>query len=183
MVSPEFRMVSPESGRNHRKILWETKGVAKLSSCNIERTCLFVYNRVMGKFEFTSYPSRKDRKQQHLTSKLQSGTGTASQNMSEYVEEGLLTIDNNMAENSSRPFVLGRKNWIFSGTQEGARTSALLYSLVETAKANNLEPYGYLRYIFTRLPLSTTQEDYKALLPWNIIQKQLDSAAGSVTGG
>jgi len=100
-----------------------------------------------------------------------------------YVEDGLLTIDNNMAENSIRPFVLGRKNWLFSGTPEGARASALLYSLIETAKANNLEPYGYLRYIFTRLPLATTQEDYKALLPWNISQKQLDSAAGSVTGG
>jgi transposase len=93
-----------------------------------------------------------------------------------YIEDGRLSIDNNMAENSIRPFVLGRKNWLFSGTPEGADASARLYSLIETAKANNLEPYAYLRYIFTRLPLATTLEEYEALLPWNIAREQLDWA-------
>ena len=65
----------------------------------------------------------------------------------------------------------------------GSRGSALLYIQVKTARANILEPYGYLRYFFTRLPLATTKEDYKALLLWNISRKQLDSAAGSVPGG
>ena len=83
-----------------------------------------------------------------------------------YIEDGNLSIDNNMAENSIRPFVLGRKNWLFSGTPEGAEASALLYSLIETAKANKLEPWAYLRYIFDRLPLGATLEDYEALLPW-----------------
>jgi transposase len=90
-----------------------------------------------------------------------------------YIEDGNLSIDNNMAENSIRPFVLGCKNWLFSGTPEGAQASALLYSLIETAKANKLEPYAYLRYIFEKLPVAVTLEDYEALLPWNITPKQL----------
>jgi len=63
-----------------------------------------------------------------------------------YIEDGNASIDNNMAENSIRPFVVGRKNWLFCGTPEGAQASALLYSLIETAKANKLEPYAYLLY-------------------------------------
>ena len=90
-----------------------------------------------------------------------------------YIEDGNLTIDNNIAENSIRPFVVGRKNWLFSGTPEGAEASALLYSLIETAKANKLEPYAYLRYIFEKLPIAATLEDYEALLPWNITPEQL----------
>jgi transposase len=85
-----------------------------------------------------------------------------------YIEDGNLTIDNNLAENSIRPFVIGRKNWLFSGTPEGAEASALLYSLIETAKANKLEPYAYLRHIFDRLPTASSLEDYEALLPWNV---------------
>ncbi len=73
-----------------------------------------------------------------------------------YLEDGRLSPDNNFAENSIRPFVAGRKNWLFSGTPEGAGASALLYSLIETAKANGLEPYCYLRHIFEKLPLART---------------------------
>ncbi len=78
-----------------------------------------------------------------------------------------------MAENSIRPFVIGRKNWLFSGTAEGAKASALLYSLIETAKANKLESYAYLRYIFETLPVISLQENYKVLLPWNVTTEQL----------
>ena len=85
-----------------------------------------------------------------------------------YLKHGMLSMDNNAAENAIRPFVVGRKNWLFSGTPEGAEASALLYSLIETAKANGLEPYAYLRYLFTNLPLAKTLEDYEALLPWNL---------------
>lgn len=85
-----------------------------------------------------------------------------------YIEDGRLAPDNNMAENCIRPFVVGRKNWLFSGTPEGAEASALLFSLIETAKANKLEPYTYLRYIFERLPLADTLEELEALLPWNL---------------
>ncbi len=65
------------------------------------------------------------------------------------------------------------KNRLFSGTPEGAEASALFYSLIETAKANKLEPYAYLRYIFDKLPLAETLEDYEALLPWNLSREQL----------
>jgi transposase len=91
-----------------------------------------------------------------------------------YLEDGRLPIDNNMAENAIRPFVVGRKNWLFSGTPEGAEASALLYSLIETAKANKLEPYVYLRFIFEKLPTAESLQDYEALLPWNVTSKQLD---------
>ena len=65
-----------------------------------------------------------------------------------YLADGRLSPDNNAAENAIRPFVIGRKNFLFGGTPEGAAAIALFYSLIETAKANKLEPYAYLRFIF-----------------------------------
>lgn len=84
-----------------------------------------------------------------------------------YVEQGYLPIDNNTAERAIRPFVIGRKNWLFSDTPKGATASAQLYSLVETAKANGQEPYTWLRHALERLPQASSVEDYEALLPWN----------------
>ena len=84
-----------------------------------------------------------------------------------YVEAGHLPIDNNRAENAIRPFVIGRKNWLFSDTPKGATASAQLYSLIETAKANGREPYAWLRHVLKRLPAAQSVEDYEALLPWN----------------
>ncbi|AEV61021.1 ISPsy5, transposase [Pseudomonas ogarae] len=84
-----------------------------------------------------------------------------------YVEQGYLPIDNNTAERAIRPFVIGRKNWLFSDTPKGATASAQLYSLVETAKANGQEPYAWLRHALERLPQASSVEDYEALLPWN----------------
>lgn len=85
-----------------------------------------------------------------------------------YVEDGWLRPDNNLAENAIRPFVIGRKNWLFSGTPEGAQASATIYSLVETARANKIDAYWYLRYLFEYLPMARTAEDYRALLPMYI---------------
>lgn len=99
-----------------------------------------------------------------------------------YLKDGRLSIDNNAAENSIRPFVVGRKNWLFAGTAEGAAASAALYSLVETAKANGLEPYSYFRHIFDKLPTANTLDDLQALLPWNLNRKEL-LAAATGTGG
>jgi transposase len=73
--------------------------------------------------------------------------------------------DYNWAENVLRPFVVGRKGWLFSGLPNGAKDSATLYSLIETAKACGLEPYHYLRHLFEKLPHAQTEEDYQALLP------------------
>ena len=82
-----------------------------------------------------------------------------------YVKDGLLPIDNNLTENAIRPFVVGRKNWLFCDTVAGAHASANLYSLIETAKANGIEPHEYLRTVFTELPQATTVEAIEALLP------------------
>ncbi len=90
-----------------------------------------------------------------------------------YLEDGRLAPDNNSAENAIRPFVVGRKNWLFSGTPEGAEASALLYSLIETAKANRLEPYAYLRHIFEKLPAASSLKDFETLLPWNMTPKHI----------
>mgnify|MGYP000662690014 FL=1 len=85
-----------------------------------------------------------------------------------YVHDGRLNIDNNPVENAIRPFAIGRKNWMFSNSQQGAKASAMLYSIIETAKANRLEPYAYLRTLFTRLPSCETVDDFEALLPGNV---------------
>lgn len=91
-----------------------------------------------------------------------------------YLEDGRLRPDNNLAENAIRPFVLGRKNWLFAATPAGAHASAALYSIIETAKANRLEPYWYLRYLFDRLPEAKSTEDYQALLPHCVEASQLE---------
>jgi transposase len=83
-----------------------------------------------------------------------------------YLEDARLPIDNNLVENAIRPFVLGRKNWLFSYSENGADSSAALYSLVETAKANGKEPFKYLNELFEKLPAAKTDEDYKRLLPY-----------------
>ena len=70
-----------------------------------------------------------------------------------------------MAENTIRPFVVGRKNWLFSASPDGASASAAIYSLIETAKANGLEPYWYFRYLLEKLPEAMTEDNYRALLP------------------
>jgi hypothetical protein len=91
-----------------------------------------------------------------------------------YLDDGRLEIDNNGAENAIRPFVVGRKNWLFSASVKGVKASANLYSLIETAKANGLEPYTYLRYLFTELPKAETVEAIEALLPGNLAEDQLN---------
>jgi transposase len=85
-----------------------------------------------------------------------------------YLESPYLTPDNNACENAIRPFVLGRKNWLFNKSPEGAESSCGIYSLIETAKQNSLEPMKYLHELFERCPLATSIEDWKKLLPWNI---------------
>ena len=87
--------------------------------------------------------------------------------LTRYVGNADWPIDNNAAENAIRPFVVGRKAWLFSHSQRGASASANLYSLIETAKANQVEPYQYLSWLFDRLPV-TPAEDIDQLLPWNM---------------
>ena len=93
------------------------------------------------------------------------------------LDDGRLEVDNNLCENAIRPFVMGRKAWLFADTPRGAEASARLYSLVETAKANGLVPYDYLKRLFTELPAATTLADIEALLPWNIARPATLSVA------
>jgi transposase len=88
--------------------------------------------------------------------------------LTNYCLDGRLCIDNNPAENAIRPFVVGRKNWLFSDTQHGAAASANFYTVIETCKANVFNPYAYLKHVFTELPRARNLEDFEALLPWNV---------------
>lgn len=88
-----------------------------------------------------------------------------------FIDDGRLSADNNRAERSVRPFTVGRNNWLFSKTHNGARASAVLYSLIETAKANDCEPYEYLEYVLRELPRLKGQDDHHHLLPWNMLKK------------
>ena len=85
-----------------------------------------------------------------------------------YLDDGDLAIDNNIAERDIRPFTTGRKNWMFSNTPRGANSSATLYSLVLTVRANGLNPYRYLAQLFRRLPNLAADDDLNSLMPWNI---------------
>ena len=90
------------------------------------------------------------------------------------LEDGHIEIDNNRAENAIRPFVIGRKGWLFSGSPRGAHASATLYTLVESAKANKLEPWAYLNYLFERLPAAKSEQALLDLLPQNLKMEDLN---------
>ena len=80
-----------------------------------------------------------------------------------------IEISNNRAENAIRPYVTGRKNWLFADTTRGAKASAIVYSMIESAKANQLNPYMYLVYLLSKLPglKELTQESLTPYLPWS----------------
>ena len=86
-----------------------------------------------------------------------------------FLDDGRLELDNNRAERSIKPFVIGRKNWLFANTPKGAKTSAVIYSIVETAKENGLNPSSYLEYVFERLPKLDPADKpaIDSLLPWS----------------
>jgi transposase len=85
-----------------------------------------------------------------------------------YLDNAELTPDNNACERSIRPFVMGRKNWVLSGSPDGAQSSCQLYSLIETAKANNKNPYEYLKTVFEQAAEMNPGDNWENLLPWNL---------------
>jgi len=87
--------------------------------------------------------------------------------LTRYLEDGQLSIDNNAAERQIRPFTIGRKNWLFMGSVAGAEAASVIYSLIETAKANGLNPEEYLTCLLKNIP-TTTPDRHHTLLPWNI---------------
>ena len=94
--------------------------------------------------------------------------------LTRFVEDERLQLDNNKAERHIRPIANGRKVWLFSKSQRGAHASAAWYSIVETAKANGLEPYRYLSWLFTELPRYQQQGlALDPLLPWNLTPEQI----------
>ena len=89
--------------------------------------------------------------------------------LSAFLEHGEVDISNNFAENAIRPFVVGRKNWLFSDTAKGAESSAIVYTLVETAKANGLNPHTYLLLLLKEFPYAgrnPSQNELDIFLPW-----------------
>ena len=87
-----------------------------------------------------------------------------------YLDDGRFEIDNNSAENKIRPFAIGRKNWLFSGSPRGASAASLFYSLISTARAAGIEPYNYLSYLFENIIHCNNEQDFIALLPFNCKQ-------------
>ena len=85
-----------------------------------------------------------------------------------YCEHGQLRISNVLAENAIRPFAVGRRAWLFSDTSEGANASATMFSLIETAKANGIEPYIYLHHVIEHIAAADNDEALDALMPWNM---------------
>ena len=84
-----------------------------------------------------------------------------------FLLDGRLEIDNNRAERAIKPFVIGRKNWLFSNSPKGASSSAIIYSIVETAKENNLNPFYYLKYLFDNLPnIDENNNNLDEFMPW-----------------
>lgn len=90
-----------------------------------------------------------------------------------YLKDGRLSIDNNFTENRIRPFAVGRKNWLFADSVAGAEASAMIYSILQTARGNGFEPYAYMRYLLTELPKAKTLEQIELLLPHKIDPKLL----------
>ena len=85
-----------------------------------------------------------------------------------YLEDGGCSFNNNTSERSCKAFVTGRKNWLFADTQDGATASALVYSIVETAKASEIDVYHYLKYLLLKTPTDQTPDDeLEILCPWN----------------
>jgi hypothetical protein len=86
--------------------------------------------------------------------------------LNNFLLDGRLELDNNRSERSIKPFVIGRKNWLFANTPKGAKASAIIYSIIETAKENGLHPYTYLTYLFDQIP-DCKSSDLDRLLPWS----------------
>jgi transposase len=93
-----------------------------------------------------------------------------------YCDHGQLKISNVLVENAIRPFVVGRKGWLFSDTPRGAKASAVYFTLIETAKANDIDPFKYILHLCKHIASAQTVEDIEALLPWNVKDKLTQTA-------
>lgn len=94
-------------------------------------------------------------------------------NLTTYIDDGRLKIDNNTSERAIKPFVIGRKNWLFSDKPEGARASCIIYSLIETCKAHEINPYNYFRHVLDEIVHTNTAAELERLLSYNLDQNIL----------
>ena len=153
----------------HIKKLYRTESIlTELGSSAEER---FIERQSSSKAELTKFKKWLDKTALRIPK--QSALGKAVHytlgqwpKLVRYIDDGRLSIDNNRGERAIRPFVVGRKAWLFTKSERGARSSCILYSLVETAKANGLVPAEYLTHCFERLAVAP--DNFEALMPWNI---------------
>ncbi|KTD21432.1 Putative transposase [Legionella israelensis] len=92
-----------------------------------------------------------------------------------YLDDGRLEIDNNRTERSIKPFVIGRKNWLFHGNETGAKAGAILYSLIETCKQHQVDAFAWLKYALTNIQYAETIEQLEALLPFHVNPSELEN--------
>ena len=97
--------------------------------------------------------------------------------LTRYLEDGRLSIDNNMIENAIRPFAVGRKNWLFSDSVAGAKASAAIYSVIVSAKLNGHNEYAYLRHLLEKMPYAERVEDFEALLPHRLLPHNITATS------
>ena len=83
------------------------------------------------------------------------------------LDDGLIPLDNNPAENAIRPFVVGRKNWLFAGSRAGGERAAAIYSVIETAKLNGVEPQAYIADVIEKIASGWPASRWDELMPWN----------------
>ena len=113
--------------------------------------------------DFLEFCEKSDALPKSLTGKAVSYVINQKENLKRYLEDERLELTNNRAERAVKPFVIGRKNWLFSNTTQGADSSARIYSMIETAKMNNLNVYSYLVWLFENIHILNLEQ----LLPWS----------------
>jgi transposase len=95
-----------------------------------------------------------------------------------YLQDGRLEIDNNRSERSIKPFVIGRKNWMFHGNDVGAHAGSILFSLIETCKQHKVDVFSWLKYVLANIHKAETVEQLEKLLPYNINPQLLNDMRG-----
>ncbi len=90
-----------------------------------------------------------------------------------YLDDGRLEMDNGLSERCIKPFVIGRKNWLFNNSVAGVKAAQVIYSLIQTCAMHNIEPYAYLRYVLTAIPKINDSNSLETLLPYNLEHKKL----------
>ena len=133
----------------------------------ISASCDYYLSRGLAKIEKTPEPMKplgaKNRKGQFLACYTKQ-----AQPLMTYLEDGHCSLSNNLSENAIRPFTVGRKNWLFSASPKGAASSAIVYTMVEMAKANDLNTYKYLTYLLSQRPdAKMSDEQLEQLAPWS----------------